>query len=529
MFAYLLVTLLAATSSLTSATLFPTTQPGDFGPSESVARQNAFAIFNAVHSAMRQWGSSLNHNGMSIFPVTIPEGVLLHHGTQSPDTPSSPEWLAFEIEHAELFAHPQSRTKPLLSPQPNQQQQQHQHPLSTVASHQPTNQTHGYLHTYRTTRPLHLLYLDGTSAGKTGMGTLDTQDLLLRLNRSTGMMDERDRARSLCELATAWSGGALDGIVRMEAGFEVIKCDFTAGMERVAVRRRPDGPRSAEGAEAVRMFEFVRAVAQRYAGIGAGRVRVDFSGMVSAFWYPVDLGNPDREHAELPRLVGLSDGELRAIRERVAEVVSERVGGAGRSVDWQGVADLVVTRYADRLKDMAELVDSVEHMQGEVNGLLDTHIDYAKEDEGHGAAVERCATFYTSSVDPATHEDRLIRIAIETVTHDICSTLFQVRRLVVDDPAADDASLRLAQQTLRGLMSRLKWTKWKECSGCGFNEVCFVPMWPFGDKDSHERPNCRNATTVRDGWWDNRYWDWPRRQKPGKDHDSGDGEDGTGE
>jgi hypothetical protein len=60
----------------------------------------------------------------------------------------------------------------------------------------------GYLHIYRTTRPLtNLLYIDGMSAGKTSMGTLDTQDLVLR-NSSDGNPTGGDyvRGQELCTL-----------------------------------------------------------------------------------------------------------------------------------------------------------------------------------------------------------------------------------------------------------------------------------------------------------------------------------------
>jgi hypothetical protein len=173
------------------------------------------------------------------------------------------------------------------------------------------------------------------------------------------------------------------------------------------------------------------------------------------------------------------------------------------------VVDLVVGRYADRLRYMGELVDELEVMQGEVNALLNTHIDYGVEDEGYQAAIGRCGKFYTSSVAPETPEDRLIFVAIETVTLSICSTLFELRKLVVEGSDPNDVSLGLAKQTLRCLMDKLRWTRWKECLGCGFDEVCFVPMWPFGDKDSHERPNCRNESTIKHGWRENSYWDWP--------------------
>ncbi len=152
-------------------------------------------------------------------------------------------------------------------------------------------------------------------------------------------------------------------------------------------------------------------------------------------------------------------------------------------------------------------MDELEVLQGEVNGLSNTHIDYAVEDEGFQAAIGRCVRHYTQSVVPDTQEDHLILAAIETVTTTICSSIFEARRLLVEDPDADETSMTRAKEVLRELMGRLRWTTWKECPACGFNELCFTPMWPLGDKASYERPTCKNATTLtrgyrpEDGYW----------------------------
>ncbi|KAK4112564.1 hypothetical protein N656DRAFT_845315 [Canariomyces notabilis] len=574
---YVATILLASSCIALSAA--PSSNNRTFGPSEEAARQNAFAIFNAVHSAFRQWGSSLNHNGLSAFLVTVPEGVVLHHGTSSPNPPPGPEWLAFEIEHAELFARPRREKCPTKygcppyskptnhHPSLHHSEQQQQLETTTkqftgetlVHQHEPPADEHddsdsdygehGYLHLYRTTAPLRLLYLDGMSAGNTAMGTLDLQDLVLRGERDADIMDEQARAAALCALLAADWG--LHGVLRMEAGFEIIKCaPFLDGMELLEANRRPErrpglsfggggggggggareGPGGGtEGYTRVHTLELVRALAQRYHGIGGGRVVVDYSSMVSGLFYDVNLTNPDASRAALPRLVGLSDGELRGIKERVEEVVRARREGGKRVVDWQGVTDLIVARYADRLMYMAWHIDALEDMQGEVNALLNTYIDYGAEDKGFKAATARCSKHYTRTVRPETLEDGVILTALETVTFRICRVLFDVRELVVGDTKAGEEAFTYAKLMLRGLMDQLRWTRWKECLGCGYHEVCFVPMWPFGDKDSYERPNCRNATSIQNGWRDNGYWEWPRRRRPGHGQLGEDVEDKPGD
>lgn len=178
------------------APLLPSTS--DNGPHIDNAQKNAPQIFNALHSSMRQWGSSLKHNGMSFFPASIPNNTLLYHGTHEESPFTGMEWLAFEIEHAELFAWS--------SPPPRKFPGYHPPPMEFMKEFTddelPENTfKHAYLHIYRPKRPLsNLLYVDGMSAAKTPMGTMDTQDLILRNNgsKSTHPGWDFERGEDLC-------------------------------------------------------------------------------------------------------------------------------------------------------------------------------------------------------------------------------------------------------------------------------------------------------------------------------------------
>ncbi|KAK0663419.1 hypothetical protein QBC41DRAFT_26005 [Cercophora samala] len=504
-------------------------------PAEGAARKNAYEIFNAIHSAMRQWGSSLNHNGLSTFVATVPAGVTLYHGTWRTTPPSGPEWLAFEIEHAELFAHARWKFPPQEfntegSSMPLQRQRgiffQEENGYKAGKDEDEDEDSEGHLQIYRTTKPVRLLYLDGTSAANSEMGTLDLQDFVLRGKRNAEIWDEFGRATSLCDIVTSWG---LQGVIRMEAGFEIIKCDFSDSMELVSNIQRPSGEAQGgglgwEGYTEVHPFEWIRAVAQRYHGIGASRVELDFSSMVSAMFYPVSLTNNKSPKPNLPRLWYAKEEELRSIRARVEEVVKERLDGKHGSINWQEVTDMIIARYADRLWFMAERVQSILELQGELNHLTNTHVDYSEEKDGYQAAISRCKRHYLSSVTPETQEDHLIVAAMEEVTHAICYELFLVRLSLENQirldklkyngnvPAARaNRFLESYKGFIKDLMKQLRWTRWKECTTCGFDEVCFAPLWPVGDKDSYEKPNCRNHSSIQKGWWDNRYWDMPKR------------------
>ena len=544
-----------AASTLTHAAINNPPLAKGFGPSQDVAKSRGPQIFNAINNAMRQWGSSLHHNGMSFYMATVPEGVIFHHGNDNETSPEGPEWLAYEIEHAEGFAHgrrgPPGRGPPgggRPPPGPSADADKGQHAIVDETSSAATQaiedtQGHGgWLHTYRTTRPLRYLYVDGMSGGKTSMGTLDTQDYLLRSDktisytidkpphmgkRAGGPMDERRRAFELCEMCYYWD---LSGIVRMEAGFEIIHCDFKDGLEQIQALQRPDpkdGDRGRGGS--VGNFEFIRALSERYDGIGSSRTTIDFSSMVSAFFYPVNLSNPDSTRPDLPRLANSTEAELAAIKADLNRAIVERHDGYNRTVDWQDVTDLVVARYADRLKYMTEKVSSASHLIDEINHLLTVYIDHSGKDaDPVPSAINRCTNFYLHQISPQTEADSLIHIAIESVTSEICTKLFEAREVLINRSTTGHGMEQLALQdalrNISSLMDYLGWARFKRCSQCDVDEVCLIPMWPFGTKEDYESPRCANSSSIRgDG---ENYWGGFGRPPPGGP--PGDGKDGRG-
>lgn len=533
--------LAACAVSAVSPALARSASPEEFRPSHDVAAERGPQIFNAVHNAMRQWGSSLHHNGMSYFLATVPEGVLFHHGNSRIESPTDPDWLAYEIEHAEGFARgrmgrppggggPPDGGKPPSPPNFEEVSQleifEGDGPQQVIGDHEKTHkqeEVHGYLHVYRTKQPLRFLYVDGMGGGKTNMGTLDSQDYLLRgvgaIRADTvgnkrapgGPMDEQQRAIDLCKLCKDWQ---LQGVIRMEAGFEIIKCDFADGLDQIQVLQRPDSGPDRRGE--LGNLEFMRGLAERYQGIGSTRTIIDYSSMVSAFFFPANLTNPNPKRPDLPRLSNLVDSELSAIKSYLTNVIEERREKPQRTIDWQDVSDLIVGRYADRLEFMAEKIHSISKMSSEVSFLLDVFIDYSEkqEDARISAAIERCTNFYLRSITPETEADDLIHAAFESVTTKICSTLFEVRDLVASDALADGTSLASAIELLRSLITTLGWARFKRCPACAVDEVCLIPMWPFGTIEDYTTPRCTNGTQDRDG---ENYWGGFRGRPGGPD------------
>ncbi|KAI1465245.1 uncharacterized protein F4812DRAFT_462090 [Daldinia caldariorum] len=477
-----------------------------FGPSLDSARENGPQIFNALHNAMREFGSAIHHNGMSVFPGVIPEGVILYHGTGTTEVPKGFEWLAFEIEHAEAFSRCQIKLPDDGDRNPGSDSSQFvmRHPPPPDKPWKPVCIPYpdgGHLHIYQAARPLNVLYIDGMAAGKTQMGTIDTQDILLATNRSRSVLDDWGRADGLCALARKWK---IDGFIRMEPGFEIIYCDFTNGLRLLSANRRPkpDDPSEQDDVQLM-VFEWARAAAQRYQGIGSSRVILDYSSMVSGFFYPINLTNPNPERPDLPRLVQASDAEIDVVREHVGDAVARSVSSRKYPVGWQGVTDMIVARYSKRLPFLAQ-TNSIEIIRNDINGLLNIFIDYAEPDDGFLAARKRCANFYLQSAHGRTLEDELIYAAVEQTTAMICTALFKVRELVVEDPDADKRlAVEKARQIIRDLIETLAWPEWKECGRCQPDELCFVAMWPFGNVEDHYNPSCVNFSSIlgRSNYW----------------------------
>ena len=544
--------------------------------SEHTTRENAFQIFNAIHSAMRQWGSSLNHNGMSFFLATVPEGQLLYHGSHNPKGKNGFDWLAFEVEHAQAFAQsrdpdaPDVRLPPLppckeplsreaseassprldcfkkygreeqgfdcpIQPRPSLPLLQYHQGQKPIARSEDDDgdepclpprlfkRIRGYLHTYRAARPLHLLYLDGMAAAKVQYGTLDTQDVVLLDWPPDSRKGEGQRAAELCAMVEEWARedknrGKIDGFVRMEAGFEIIYCDFAngAGLDLIDVRASPFWNETGGSTPQMPATEWERGVAMRNHGMPVGRIEVDWSSMVSAFFYDVNLTNPDASRPELPRVISMTKDERRGIRARIREVVAARYGWPS-TVGWQGVVDMIVSRFSSRLAMLANIDMDANLSRSLVNVMLNPYIDY-ESTKTRELLLESCTRHYVESAtlleSSWTQEDRLIYTAVETVTKEICSSFIQFRDILNNgtnegrgqsDTRLDEEEVsEKVRKVASDLIAKLQWTTWKECGECSSaDEYCFVAMFPFGSVEEHFSPRCKNGeATPRD----QNYW-----------------------
>lgn len=530
---WLLIVLSAAWYAVSRAPAVATSSHGaePIQPSHESARHNANRIFNAIHSAGRQWGSSLNHNGFGFVPAVVPRGTLLYHGSRSRHPPTGLQWLAFEVEHAQVFAvsyrcsrgdghslcrHGEEPVRPVT--------EQQQMPIAFNTSDLDGGwNSRGHLHTYRASRDLNVLYIDGMAAAKSKCGTLDSQDLLLRENKTgswDNYMDEQNRAQSICDMITAWG---YDGFVRIEIGFELIQCNFSHSLDLMTVTRSLM-PRDQLSKGKMAVFQLARAVGRGFDGLGADRLRLDFSSMLSGFFFPINISHTDPERPDLIRLGAASLSQLKDIKWHLRELSFQH---RRFTVDWQAIVDLIIGRFADRLALMVSSHISpasfIEEIEKATLAYFDApalseDIDAHRSGENTEEAIDRCSKHYLMIADHVedqwSAEDRLILTAVDVVAHDICKTLFGVRSSFealnssINHQKLEEA-FQIGQEELESLMQRLQWTEWKKTLPCLVDEVWFISMYPYGTKEDHWKPGCRSIEEMhleRVGYWDLDYF-----------------------
>ncbi|KAJ9370726.1 hypothetical protein DTO282E5_4486 [Paecilomyces variotii] len=176
-------------------------------------------IFSSLHGLLQEWPNS-------IVPCKIPTYTSLYHGRRDSNTPPSPEWFGFDVEMS----------------------------YGIMGSDR-----NSHLLTYQTTRPVGYLYFDGESATLMGTGRMDSLDLFIYGNltgppnkgRWRGLFDEYSRATSICnwvqDRGLGGLGWGVEGIVRMNAGFELIWCNFTSPSIRLMSKLNVTAPLLSDG------------------------------------------------------------------------------------------------------------------------------------------------------------------------------------------------------------------------------------------------------------------------------------------
>ncbi|OJA08608.1 hypothetical protein AZE42_12385, partial [Rhizopogon vesiculosus] len=179
----------------------PSPQKWDLDESPAV-NATGNLVFETANSLLQHWANTRHRIGHRIVPGTVSVGIILYHGALTgPHIPTALDWVATEPEYSMI------------------------HCRGTVET--------GCWHaTFAVTRPMKVLYFDGSSSAQLPEGTMDTQDLVAWSEMKPEWLDnELQRIQDLCKWGLK---NGVNGFVRMEINFEIMICDFTSHMEVIS-------------------------------------------------------------------------------------------------------------------------------------------------------------------------------------------------------------------------------------------------------------------------------------------------------
>ncbi|KAG6811477.1 hypothetical protein H0H92_007249 [Tricholoma furcatifolium] len=466
-------------------------------------------VFDTVNSLLQHWPNTRYRNGHNLVPGIVPFGTLLYHGTRSSDVPAVPEWLATDPEHSYMFC--------MGSPDAG-----------------------CWHHTYVATRPLNVLYFDGSSAAKMEGGSMDTQDLVwLGEVRPDQTGQERKRINGLCDWGKKFG---LDGFVRMEMDFEIMYCDFKDGLQpvsklKLATSRPVRGPPPPDTPP---MDFFTNAptnsarfdVAVLEAGSwhnhypGDPRIQLDLSRLIS--FYDTDLvpsliASRFNQTRFAHRLLNISSYDAQEVT-KVLKGSLKPIHNSG--IDWKGLFRVITLRYADRLEMLQHYLNTTEAevasrtplqtatlLVQEIRVILTPYLLHSvapqpskePDDKSWAEPVFRyCATTHTefiastSTTTLLTPSERLLLKAVRGTTREICRVIVKVwaeavaegldpflrpseaPEIMISDDERLPAILQGWRADINSLISWLDWSIWIKCRpACGIEEMCYLPTWPF--------------------------------------------------
>ncbi|KAJ5159515.1 uncharacterized protein N7482_006519 [Penicillium canariense] len=404
-------------------------------------------VFDSVYSLLKQWPSNYAPNGHSAVPATVAPNTLLYHAQMTHGEPKNPVFFAFDAEMS-LGIYGSTGT--------------------------PT------LHVMTTTKELRVLYLDGHSATLTKTGTLDSQIAILKGHVPAYPSEEliyndHQRAVELCQLANQLN---IDGIVRMNAGFEILVCDYhKSGVRELFVTNitvpgnesredDPSLPRDPHrqpplgyGNDFAEQngWEWVRSSTSHYGngavgGIPENRVRLDICRIVS--WYDPSLQSLNGSHRagirsndtyengwglrRGHRLLEATANDIATFREWLSAATSGGKNSKCSQTNWQALIETIVDKYRSRAREIlsnlekdssdAKAVHQIIHnIYTLTHAVLHPYLEYpvvggVAKPEAKAKTLARCSASYTGHIqlDSLSEFEVLIKESTHIVVIKLC-------------------------------------------------------------------------------------------------------------
>ncbi|KAF9449772.1 hypothetical protein P691DRAFT_811939 [Macrolepiota fuliginosa MF-IS2] len=503
-----------------------------------LANATGHFVFLSVASFLQHWPNTLYRNGHNIVPGTIPRGTLLYHGALMNKFPSHHDWVATDPEHANLFCFGnEERGCWQLTLMAKRELK-----VLYFDGNSAAKMKDGVMDSqdiliwgesrpdYVFDEPRRITKLCEWGKGR-GVDGFVSEIMLCDLSEGTHVVSflnlHTKEPLILAQPPTVAPGTPYS--------HHSAPTDLSPGPPQEDPL--PPLPQPQLGVILLnhhKEFRVLESGSWHNHYPGDSRIQLDLTRLIS--FYDTDLfpslvsgrvGKPRRKH----RLEEIAKDDVRRMYKRLDEGLDpgERENG-GSGVDWKAIVKVVTNRYGQRLELLQYVLKgNLEGGLGEGQNytaiVLDAH-DYVSamltpyaihtavprhpQDKTNlswaSPVFKECSTAHTASIETVFHSqltlsERLILDSIQDTTKEICRVLVRIwaegmvlksHKLISpgDNPINLPEIVRRWKERILGLMEWLAWDTWTTCRPiCRFEEMCYLPTWPFFFQDSQGPPD----------------------------------------
>ncbi|KAJ7485239.1 hypothetical protein B0H11DRAFT_2173093 [Mycena galericulata] len=443
---------------------FPLSKPGEEWNLNTLPNPNSTGhlVFDTVSSLLQHWPNTRYHSGHTIVPGTIPIGTLLYHGRHDSVTPTTSEWVAPDSEFARMFCADDSC----------------------------------WIHTLVATRPLRVLYFDGSSAIKMPDGPMDTQDLLIwgAVLPERGTIEwEYERLHRLCEFGHTLG---IDAFLRMQLNFEIMLCNFSDGVKITTLSRLQD-----EVCDPHCIYSLIHSGGWHDRYPGETRIQLDLAHLISLYdvaLVPSLISHRVGQDRRAHRVFGIDQRDIEAVIARV-RTIPHFPSKSG--IDWHTLFQTIRDRYSMRLEVLQSTLNATDEAVAAQHAFrliltvlmpyrLSSAIPLPHESGNAWAApvFRLCAethTLFVKSLESTfTVSENLLLNSVRETTREICRSLVGIwAEGVVELRSSTSIPGYLVpkwKSEVDRLMGWLGWSAWITCRpACAFDEYCYLPGGPY--------------------------------------------------
>ncbi|KAF4613968.1 hypothetical protein D9613_008062 [Agrocybe pediades] len=515
---------------------------------EPPANSTTNLVFNTASSLLLHWPNTRYRNGHTVVPATIPVGTLLYHGSSTKRIPTGPEWVATDHDHAYTYCRSIGEnnsgcwhltlvvTGPLklLYFDGSSAAKMEGGPLDAQD-----------LITWGRVEPDMVWQEQERIARLCKWGEQYGLDGFLRMSVDFEIMlcDFHAKVEPILflNILSADSGAPNDTIEHHAQG-PPLAVNLNATQKPLLVQS---------------LFRCLES-GSWYNDSPDPRIKIDYASLISFYdseLFPSLQGGRLKKNASRlsHNLATISGADTRTFH-RTLDTILRSAQRNPSGIDWQSQFKVITNAYADRLEVLRYLLinatttsntlaggseaktnETLKQAHRHISTMIGPFVLYKfippQNTDNVSAAnltwatpiFKLCARTRTEYIETKLHEkltysELLLLNSLKDVSKEICRVLVGLWAEGIDsglyEPGASSRHLRQVQQYPRArhsaldlankwrgkiekLMDWLDWTVWLRCpSNCSFEEMCYLPTWPFFFRNDEADPQPRCIRKV---------------------------------